>query len=135
MCSLQVSPLNNRTAHCTGRTNSSLLSPHFIRLGIGRPAKVCSIIPPRSEVVFLPVSTRRAHSLSCLPSLSTLSESSETSIPFLLANACAALVGLPSASKATFTGGPQETLSVSGVRISRDLTIMAKRLGAANEST
>ena len=131
--SWSVSPLNSSTPHWTGLTNSSLLTPHFMRLGIGNEERAWLIISPNRDVVAFPDSNRRTQSLSCFPSLSTLFDRSVSSNPFLRANACAALVASPSLSNATFIGGPQETTSLSGERISISLMITAKRLGAAND--
>ena len=112
-----------------------MLLPHLIRLGIGSNDRDWLIIIPSSDEVSLPASTLRTQSLSCLPSLSTLLGSSLRFKPFLFAKACAALVALPSESNATFMGGPQATISVSGVRTSRSLIMTARRRGAANDCT
>src|SRR5690606_26193608 len=52
-------------------------------------------------------------------------------IPFFSAKASAALVGLPSLSKAIAAGGPQTTNSFAGVSAARFSTSTAKRRGAA----
>ncbi len=71
----------------------------------------------------------RAKSFSTLPSLLACTE--EMSIPFFSAKAKAALVGLPSASKAIAAGGPQISFSSEGVSLSNPSITKARRRGVA----
>ena len=124
---------NSNTAHCTGRTNSSLLIPQRIRFGIGRFANDWFITDASKSRVASPGTIWRRQSLSCCPSFSTNLARSSIARLFFLAKASAALVGTPSLLKAIFTGGPQEIVFRSGVTISRPLTVSASLLGAAKE--
>ena len=119
----------NITNQCTGRTNSVRLAPQRMRFAMGSFASAVSTIPANKSVVATPPACVRKTSLSILPSFSLAS--SLISIPFFLAKASAALLGLPSSSNAIFVGGPQTTTSLSGVLDSNSLTITANRRGVA----
>ena len=106
-----MSSPNSITNQWTGRTNSFLDAPHRILLGIGSLARAASTIAGNSSFVDLPGRVDEKQSFStpsfgARPKLVTVT-------PQDLANPSAALVGLPSASKAAFTAGPNFSVSLS----------------------
>jgi len=120
----------SKTIQCTGRTNSASPAPQRIRRGIGSALSAFSINPGSSSATALPFSTLSNVSHSPLSVL--LRPSFATSTAHFLAKAVAAGVGLPSSSKAIFTGGPFCSTLRSSCRAARSVTSTVRRLGLAN---
>ena len=100
-----------------------------MRRGMGSASSAACTIPGSSSSArspgLLPTKNRN------VPLPSSWRSSASTVVPQLCANASAARVGAPLASKAALSGGPLRRRCCSGWRVARRFTHTARRRGVA----
>ena len=123
---------NNIVAVWTGRINWVLLLPQRIGLGIG------SLSSARCAIAAIKLLVSTPSTLALWTNHSPLSvakrSACSTVMPLPRAQPSAALVGLPSASKAELTAGPRFSTTLSACARASSVMLIARRRGVAYQT-